>query len=431
MIETLRNAWKIEDLRKKMLFTLFVIFIFRLGASIPVPFIKPEIISDIINQSGSFFGYLNILTGGAFAQCTLFALTISPHITSSIVVQLLTIAIPYLENLSKEGEEGRKKLNVITRYTTVILAVLQAFAYYVTLKNSSAVTYTTGWQGIFAGAVIVSSFTAGSMFLVWLSEQVDVKGIGNGTSIILFSGIVSRGPQLVMSLWSYIKLGSLGYTQYYIAVPVIIVMFIILIAFIVLMTEAERRVPVQYAQKVVGRKMYGGQSSHIPIKVNMSGVLPVIFASSFLAIPGTIKSFTVVDEASLWGRFLGLFDYDHWVYAVTYFVLIMLFNYFYVSIQYNAVEIANNLRQNSGTIPGIRPGQPTADFLQRIVSKITFIGGLFIALIAILPIFVGAISKMNISLGGTTIIIVVGVALDTVRSLESMMTMRHYKGFLE
>lgn len=431
MIKTLRNAWKIEDLRKKMLFTLFVIFIFRLGASIPVPFIKPEVISDIINQSGSFFGYLNILTGGAFAQCTLFALTISPHITSSIVIQLLTIAFPYLENLSKEGEEGRKKLNVITRYTTVGLALLQATAYYVTLKNSNAVTYVGGWQGMFAAVVIVSAFTSGSMFLVWLAEQVDVKGVGNGTSIILFSGIVSRGPQLVMSLWSYIKLGSLGYTQYYIAVPVIIVMFIILIAFIVLMTEAERRVPVQYAQKVVGRKMYGGQSSHIPIKVNMSGVLPVIFASSFLAIPGTIKSFTSVDEASLWGRFLGLFDYDRAVYAITYFVLIMLFNYFYVSIQYNAVEISNNLRQNSGTVPGIRPGQPTADFLQRIVSKITFIGGLFVAFIAILPILVGAISKMNISLGGTTIIIVVGVALDTVRSLESMMTMRHYKGFLE
>lgn len=431
MIETIKNAWKIEDLRKKMLFTVLVVFLYRLGASIPAPFINPEILKSMIEQSGSLFGYLNVLTGGAFANSTLFALTISPYITSSIVIQLLTIGIPYLEELSKEGEAGRKKLGVITRYTTVILALIQAAAYYVTLNRSGALIYSDGPEGIFAAAVIVMTFTGGSMLLVWMGEQVDEKGIGNGISLIIFAGIVSRAPHLVTSFWSYIRLAMIGMTRYYFIVPLIIVMFAVVIGFIVLMTEAERRIPVQYAQKVVGRKMYGGQSSHIPIKVNMSGVLPVIFSSSFLAIPSTIMNFANLNPEGGLYKFLSIFNYDHWFYAVMYFILIMLFNYFYVSVQYNPVEIANNLRQNSGTIPGIRPGKPTSDFISRVVGKITFIGGLFIALIAVMPIFVGAITKMNISLGGTTVIIVVGVALDTVRALESMMTMRHYKGFLE
>lgn len=430
MFQTLRNAWKIADLRKKLLYTLMIIAIFRIGAAIPVPFLNPEAVSAMIHTSGNLLGYLDILSGGSFAQCTLFALSISPHITSSIVIQLLTVAIPALERLAKEGEEGRKRLEKITRYTMVALAVLQGSAYYVMLKNMGAVQFVDGGVGMFTAAVIITTFTGGACLLVWLGEQIDKKGIGNGISMILFAGIVSRGPALVSNVWKYMRLAMAGETKYFISVPLIVVLFVAVIAFIVVMTNAERRIPVQYAKRVVGRKMYGGQSTHIPIKVNMTGVLPVIFASSLLGIPGMIKAF--MPNATGWfATFLGWFNYDTFSYAILYFILIMGFNFFYVAIQYNPIEIANNLKKNSGAIPGIRPGKPTADFIARIVSKITVMGGLFLGVIATLPIAVGAISKMNIALGGTTVIIVVGVALDTVRQLESQMMMRHYKGFLE
>ncbi len=430
MFQTLRNAWKIADLRKKLLYTLMIIAIFRIGAAIPVPFLNPEAISAMVHTSGNLLGYLDILSGGSFAQCTLFALSISPHITSSIVIQLLTVAIPALERLAKEGEEGRKRLEKITRYTMVALALLQSTAYYLMLKNSRAVQFVDGGVGMFAAAVIILTFTGGACLLVWLGEQIDKKGIGNGISMILFAGIVSRGPALVSEVWKYMRLAMAGESKYFISVPLILVLFVAVIAFIVLMTNAERRIPVQYAKRVVGRKMYGGQSTHIPIKVNMTGVLPVIFASSLLGIPGMIKGF--MPNATGWfATFLSWFNYDTASYAILYFILIMGFNFFYVAIQYNPIEIANNLKKNSGAIPGIRPGKPTADFIARIVSKITVIGGLFLGVIATLPIAVGAITKMNIALGGTTVIIVVGVALDTVRQLESQMMMRHYKGFLE
>ena len=430
MFQTLRNAWKIADLRKKLLYTLMIIAIFRIGAAIPVPFLNPEAISAMIHTSGNLLGYLDILSGGSFAQCTLFALSISPHITSSIVIQLLTVAIPALERLAKEGEEGRKRLEKITRYTMVALALLQSTAYYLMLKNSRAVQFVDGGVGMFAAAVIILTFTGGACLLVWLGEQIDKKGIGNGIPMILFAGIVSRGPALVSEVWKYMRLAMAGESKYFISVPLILVLFVAVIAFIVLMTNAERRIPVQYAKRVVGRKMYGGQSTHIPIKVNMTGVLPVIFASSLLGIPGMIKGF--MPNATGWfATFLSWFNYDTASYAILYFILIMGFNFFYVAIQYNPIEIANNLKKNSGAIPGIRPGKPTADFIARIVSKITVIGGLFLGIIATLPIAVGAITKMNIALGGTTVIIVVGVALDTVRQLESQMMMRHYKGFLE
>lgn len=430
MFQTLRNAWKIADLRKKLLYTLMIIAIFRIGAAIPVPFLNPEAISAMVHTSGNLLGYLDILSGGSFAQCTLFALSISPHITSSIVIQLLTVAIPALERLAKEGEEGRKRLEKITRYTMVALALLQSTAYYLMLKNSRAVQFVDGGVGMFAAVVIILTFTGGACLLVWLGEQIDKKGIGNGISMILFAGIVSRGPALVSEVWKYMRLAMAGESKYFISVPLILVLFVAVIAFIVLMTNAERRIPVQYAKRVVGRKMYGGQSTHIPIKVNMTGVLPVIFASSLLGIPGMIKGF--MPNATGWfATFLSWFNYDTASYAILYFILIMGFNFFYVAIQYNPIEIANNLKKNSGAIPGIRPGKPTADFIARIVSKITVIGGLFLGVIATLPIAVGAITKMNIALGGTTVIIVVGVALDTVRQLESQMMMRHYKGFLE
>ena len=432
MIETLRNAWKIADLRKKILYTLLILFIVRVGSVIPVPFLDPTALQAMISSNGNLLGYLDILTGGAFANATLFALSISPYITASIVIQLLTVAIPALERMAKEGEDGKKRLKKITRYSTIALAVIEATAYYFMFRRTSgALAYTDGFEGVLAAVTIIATFTAGAMVVVWLGERIDQNGIGNGISLILFAGIVSRGPAAVYSLWQYIQWGYLlKQYQYFVFVPLIVVLFLLMIGFIVMMTNAERRIPVQYAKKVVGRKMYGGQSSHIPIKVNMSGVLPIIFASSLLAIPGTIRSF-MSNTDGLLGQFLGLFNYNTVVYAVLYFILIIAFNYFYVAIQYNPLEMANNLRKNNGGIPGIRPGKPTVDFISKVISKITLVGAFFLAVVAILPIILGAIMGMNISLGGTSIIIVVGVALDTVRSLESQMMMRHYKGFLE
>lgn len=433
MIETLRNAWKIADLRKKILYTLMILFFVRLGSVIPVPFLDPTTLANMISEGGNLLGYLDILTGGAFARATLFALSISPYITSSIVIQLLTVAIPALEELSKEGEEGKKKIQKYTRYTTVALAVLESVAFYIMFRNTpGALVYTSGFSGVLAAITIIASFTGGAMLIVWLGERIDQKGIGNGISLILFIGIVSRGPAAVLKLWTYLQFAIQGQMySYYFFVPLVVVIFVVLIAFIVVMTSAERRIPVQYAKRIVGRKMYGGQSTHIPIKVNMSGVLPVIFASSFLAIPGTIKGFVDPAGTTTLGKVLGWFDYNTALYAVLYFLLIIAFNYFYIAVQYNPIEMANNLRKNSGTIPGIRPGKPTSDFISKIISKITLIGALFLAAVAILPIVIGAVANMNIALGGTSIIIVVGVALDTVRNLESQMMMRHYKGFLE
>ena len=428
MFQTLRNAWHILDLRKKILYTLMIIVLFRLGAAVPVPFLDSSALQSMIT-SGSLLGYLDILSGGSFANATIFALSITPYITSSIVIQLLTVAIPALERMAKEGEDGRKKIQKITRYTTVALALLQAWAYYRLLRASGAVTYTSGFAGVFAQIVIIATFVAGASLIVWLGARLDQKGIGNGISRILFAGIVSRGPTAVGTLWMYLRMGS-QYPLYYLYVPLIVVVFIILIAVIVVMTNAERRIPVQYAKRVVGRKMYGGQSSFIPVKVNMSGVMPIIFASSLLAIPGTIGAFVRTDNPVALA-FFNAFNYNTMLYAVLYFVLILAFNYFYVAIQYNPIEMSNNLRNNSGTIPGIRPGRPTSDFITRIISKITLIGGIILALVATLPIGIGKIANMNISLGGTSIIIVVGVALDTFRQLESQMMMRHYKGFLE
>lgn len=440
MLETLRNAWKIEDLRKKIIYTLMILIVVRVGSAIPVPFLDPTMLKLLVASGGSLLGYLDILTGGAFSNATIFALSISPYITSSIVIQLLTVAIPALERMAKDGEEGQKKMKKMTRYTTVALALLQSVAYYTMFRNQyGAVAYTKGASGVIAALTIIVSFTAGSMLVVWLGERIDEKGIGNGISLILFAGIVSRLPSGIAQMAAYLNPANiqamaaaggkpLPVQAYWFLVPLVALIFLAEIAFIVVMNNAERRIPVQYAKKVVGRKMYGGQSSYIPIKVNMSGVLPVIFASTFLAIPSTIAGF--IGEGTL-KTVLGWFNYDTVVYAVLYFILIIAFNYFYIAIQYNPVEMANNIRKNNGAIPGIRPGKPTSDFISKIISKITLVGALMLAAIAILPIILGGLAKMNIALGGTSIIILVGVALDTVRSLESQMMMRHYKGFLE
>lgn len=431
MLETLKNAWKMADLRAKLLYTGMILLLFRIGAAIPVPFLKPDILKTYISGDNNWLGYIDLLSGGAFSNSTLFALGISPYITASIVIQLLAVAIPALEQLAKEGEEGRKILNKYTRYCTVALGLLQSVAYYFLMRNYGALTYTEGPAMYFSAVVIITSFLAGSMLVMWMGEQIDNKGIGNGISMILFAGIVSRASSMVNTVITELYLAINGIMKYWFIVPFTLVLFLAAIVFIVIMTNAERRIPVQYAQRVVGRKMYGGQSTHIPIKVNMSGVLPVIFASSILSIPSTIAGFMNVDPDGIMGKILSVIRYDHWVYAVLYFFLIMAFNYFYISIQYNPMEIANNLRKNNGTIPGIRPGKPTAEFIARVVSKVTVVGGIFLAIIAIGPILLSQLMGINISLGGTSIIIVVGVALDTVRQHESQMMMRHYKGFLE
>ncbi len=434
MFEIFRNAWKIADLRKKILYTLMIIVVFRIGAAIPVPFVDLDALKalmDSMTGDTGLLGYFNVISGGGLEKATLFALSVTPYINASIIIQLLTVAIPPLERMAKEGEEGRKKIGKYTRYATIILGLIQAGAYYAYLYNNNIVKYNSGFDGVFTAIVIILTFTAGSALMMWLGEQINEKGIGNGISILLFAGIVSRGPSMVMQLWAYLEMAMQGQTQYFFIVPAIVIIFILIIAFIVLMTDAERRIPIQYAKRVVGRKVYGGQSTHMPIKVNMSGVLPIIFASSFLSIPSTIQMFVQVQDG-FWKGFFDAFSTTGWLYGILYFLLIIFFSYFYISIQYNPIEMANNLKKNNGAIPGIRPGKPTSDFIMKIISKVCLIGALFLGVIAILPIVFGAATSMHgLSLGGTSILIVVGVAIETVRQIESQMLMRHYKGFLE
>ncbi len=425
MLETLRNAWKIKEIRNKILFTIFIILVFRVGSVIPVPYIDVEALRNASTDgtTNEFFSYLSILTGGGLEYGAIFAMSVTPYINSSIIIQLLCVAIPALERLSKEGEEGQKKLAQITRYATVILALIQGTAYFIYLNNSGFLS-VSGGAVIFAAFVIVLAFTAGSALVMWLGEQIDVKGIGNGISILLFAGILSRGPHAFRALLSYWELDR------QVAVVGIVVLFLAVIVFIVWMTNAERRIPVQYAKRVVGNKMYGGQNTHIPIKVNMSGVMPIIFASSILMLPTMILSFMTSTD-NFWYKALSLFSVQGIFYAVIYFILIIGFAYFYATIQFNPIEMANNLRKNGGAIPGIRPGKSTSDFISKILSRITLMGALFLSVIAILPIIIGSVGGINISLGGTSVLIMVGVALDTVRNLESQMMMRHYKGFLD
>ncbi len=426
MLQTLKNAWKLVDLRKKILFTLLIIVIFRIGSHIPVPFVDVDALSNSATTGGDFFSYLNILTGGAMNYGALFAMSVTPYINASIIIQLLGVAIPALDRLRKEGEEGQKKLSTITRIVAMAIALLQGFGYFMMLSNAGYLNIGSSWFDlIFAGIVIIACFTAGSALIMWLGEQIDNRGVGNGISIILFAGILSRAPQAFAALWSY-------FFDYHMYIPVIaiILVFFAVIVFIVFMTDGERRIPVQYAKRVVGRKMYGGQSSHIPIKVNMSGVMPIIFASSILALPSTILSFMSNTESTMY-RLLSVMGYRSVFYAIVYLLLIIGFAYFYVQIQYNPIEMANNLRKNNGAIPGYRPGKPTSDFIAKILSKITLVGALFLGVIAVLPIIIGSVGGINVSLGGTSILIVVGVALDTVNQLESQMLMRHYKGFLD
>ncbi len=440
MFQTLRNAWKIVDLRKKILFTLLIVLVFRVGSAISVPFVDVEAIKAAASgSSNEFMNFLTLMSGGGFSNASIFALSIQPYINASIIVQLLTVAIPAWERWAQEGEAGRKKLSQITRYGTVILGLALGVAYYFMVRNNYqglVAEAKSGFGAWFAAITIVLCFTAGSALMMWLGEQVNEKGIGNGISILLFAGIISRVPTAALQLWSYfsggislLKAGEAKTGIWYLVLPIIIlVLFFAMVAFIVLITDAERRIPVQYAKRVVGRKMYGGQSTFIPIKVNMSGVMPIILAVSIIQLPTIIKQmFGLKDN---W--FFDLFAYNSWLYVLLYFLMIIGFAFFYVTIQYDPVEMANNLRKNSGAIPGYRPGQPTSDYIKRVLNKITFIGALFLGLIALFPTLFGMATNIyGLSLGGTSLMIVVAVALETTQQIESQMMMRHYKGFLE
>ncbi len=428
MLKTIRDAWKIDDLRKKMLFTLFVILLYRLGDAIPVPYVNLDALSNYFEQVNStVLGLINTMSGGSFSRATIFALSIQPYINASIIIQLLTLAIPALERMQKdEGEEGQKKLASITRYATVIIGLLQGYAYFALLKNNNLLVADTGvWQAI----VIILTFTSGSALIMWMGEQITEFGVGNGISIILFASIVARLPSDLYRLITSVTSGA-------IAVPLAILMILGALAMIVLIvfvSDAERRIPIQYSKRVVGRKVYGGQSTHLPMKVNMSGVLPIIFAQSIAMLPATVCAFKTSWNNSWVMKHI--FDSTTVPYAIMYFLLIIFFSYFYSTIQFNPVEVANNLKKNGGFIPGFRPGRPTSEYIQKSLNKITLFGAIYLGIVAVAPIVVSMFSSearsYGLALGGTSVIIVIGVALETVRALEAQMVMRNYKGFLE
>ena len=425
MLQTLRNAWQIPELRKKLLFTLLILLLYRIGNVIPVPYIDVQTLSNYFEStlSNTILGLYNAMSGSAFSRATAFALGIQPYINASIIIQLLTIAIPALERLAKDGgEEGKKKIERITRYTTVGLGLLMGWAYYMMLRNYSSSSFSIITKDGFLPAVtIILAFTAGSAIVMWLGEQITEFGIGNGISMILFANIISGIPAMVGTMVSMTWWVSL----------IVVVAMVALVLFIVFINDAERRIPIQYAKRVVGRKVYGGQNTNLPIKVSMSGVMPIIFASSICSLPATICAFMGVSQGNWW--------YDHvwsstsWTYAVVYFLMIFFFSWFYSTIQYDPVEISNNLKKNGGFIPGFRPGKPTADFIKKVINKIVVFGAVYLAIVALLPIVAGNLVDgiRNLSIGGTSVIIVVGVALETVKALEAQMLMRHYKGFLD
>ena len=423
MFKTLKNAWSIPELRKKLMFTLLILLAYRIGNVIPVPYIDTHTLSEYFNSvlSSTILGLYNAMSGSAFSQATVLALSIQPYINASIIVQLLTIAVPTLERWAKEeGEEGKKKINMITRFATVALGLLMGFAYYTMLNSYGIVTET----GFIPAVVIILTFTAGSAVVMWLGEQINEYGIGNGISMILFANIISSLPSTVGTL------GALFTAKTWWQPIVIVVAMAALVLFIIFINDAERRIPVQYAKRVVGRKIYGGQSTNMPIKVAMSGVMPVIFAQSICSLPATICTFAGWTEGAFYKNFVAP---TSWFYVLMYGLMIFFFSWFYSTIQYDPVEISNNLKKNGGFIPGFRPGKPTADFIKKVIAKIVVFGAVYLAVVALLPIVGGNLmsSVQNLGIGGTSVIIVVGVALETVKALEAQMLMRHYKGFLD
>ena len=443
-MQTLKNAWRVAELKNKILFTLLILVVYRLGSTIPVPFVSPDLVNSV-DMAGTIFEYMNFLSGQAFTTGTLFALSVYPYITSSIVMQLLTIAIPYLERLSKEGEEGKKKIASYTRWVTVILALITAFGYTQLLKTGfgTGTSYLTNdtW---FAQLVIIVCYCAGASLIMWLAERINEHGIGNGVSMILFANIISRLPALLGSVWAMVftdgAFGGFSWVGLILAI-VSIALTLAIVVLVVWFTESERRIPVQYAKRQVGRKMYGGQTSHLPLKMNMAGVMPIIFASSIVSIPATIAGFFSGSPFAEWvDKWLGV---NSWIYLAIYVVLILLFSYFYIMISFNPVEVSNNIRNQGGAVPGIRPGKPTAEYVARILRRITTIGAIFLIFIAAFPMIVNNISVIvaektandiifsGLAFGGTSLLIVVGVALETFRTLEAQLSMRNYKGFLD
>ena len=426
MLETIKNAWRVAELRKKILYTLFIVFIFRLGSSIPVPFVDFRALAQVFEQqtsNGSLLSFMDVFTGGGLSNATIFAMGITPYINASIILQLLTVAIPALEHMVKDGgEEGQKKIASWTRYVAVLLGFVQGFSYYMLLKSWGLLTET----GVWAAIVIIMAFTAGTALIMWMGEHITQNGIGNGISIILFAGIISRGPSLATAVMQLFK------TSAVIGILMILI-GLAMVVFIVYMSNAERRIPIQYAKRVVGRKMYGGQSTHLPIKVNATGVMPIIFASSILSLPATIQMFWNPEAGTVGASIMSLFQQTSPFYIALYAVMIFGFSYFYASIQFNPIEIANNLKKNGGYIPGFRPGKPTSDFIMKALGKVVFVGAIFLCVVALVPLIIGAFNSnlRNVALGGTSVIIVVGVALETVKQLEAQMMMRHHKGFLE
>ena len=455
MIQTIRRAWGVPELRNKIVFTMLILLIFRIGNAIAVPYINSDLLRQQLDSMGTtYFGLLNAMSGGAFAMATVFALSIQPYINSSIIIQLLTVAIPALERLAKDGgEEGRKKIQAITRYATIAIAVLQSVGYYFMMRRYGILEQ----EGVWPALVIIVTLIAGSSFVMWMGEQVNEFGIGNGISMILFAGILSRLPSMITGLvegvrtWSYIQSGDMtqetlttaGYSETAAqqmlnsAIPpwgavLLVIGMLALIVFIVFINDAERRIPVQYAKRQVGRRMYGGQSSNLPMKVGMAGVLPIIFAQSIASLPITIWSFIgIPEEGTVAWSFYHAIDAQSIPYMIVYFIMIIGFSYFYATIQFNPVEIANNLKKQGGFIPGFRPGKPTIEFIKRVLNRITFFGAIYLGIVALCPLIVGKIvQNSSVSIGGTSVIIVVGVALETVKALESQMLMRQYKGFL-
>ncbi|WP_137697980.1 preprotein translocase subunit SecY [Ruminiclostridium herbifermentans] len=427
MLETLKNSWKIPDLRKKLLITIGLLIIFRLGSRLPVPYLDSSAFESLINSGGQLFNFLNVIGGGAFKNATIFAMSITPYINASIIMQLLTIAIPKLEQLSKEGEEGRKKIGQWIRYVTVILAFFQATAITVGLKSS-----LVSGLSVISFITVTFTLTAGTAFLMWLGEQITEYGIGNGISMLIFAGIVSSAPTGVLYLINNYQIGNLG-TGFIgiISIIAILLVFVLVIACVVWVNQAERRIPVQYAKRVVGRKVYGGQSTHLPIKVNWAGVIPIIFAMSIMMLPSTLVGFFGSNSTNAFLVFMKDWP-SHWSYAIFYGILIVAFTFFYTYVQFNPIELANNMKKNGGFIPGIRPGKPTSDYIAKVLNRITWFGALFLAVITLFPYIIGAITGIQgVWFAGTSVLILVGVALDTVRQIESQMLTRHYKGFLE
>lgn len=429
MFEVLKNAWKISDLRKKLIFTVAMLVVFRIGAHIPVPGLDSAQFAKLIERTGVLGGFFDIITGGAFKNVTIFAMGIGPYINSSIIMQLLTVAIPALERLQKEGQEGQKILQQYVRYGAVVLGFVQAIGLYFLMKNQNTII---GGGNVLNFITITLTFTAGSAFLMWLGEQITEQGIGNGISLIIFAGIVSSGPQALAVLISYYQAGVLGSGILGIGtILLVLLVFVLVIAGVIWVQEAERRIPIQYAKRVVGRKMYGGQSTHLPIKVNLAGVIPIIFAMSIMAFPSTIITlFFGASDHPIVNFFKNAQSGTG--YAVITALLIMFFTFFYSIIQFNPIEIANNMKKNGGFIPGLRPGKPTSDYIAKVLNRITWFGGLFLAIVTIMPNILGRITKIEgLWFGGTTLLILVGVALETIKQIESQMLMRHYKGFLE